>query len=73
MRMIRYYAYARNASGRPERMLVTRHMGARPGECLRMVSEWTGHVYRSDREAQRDLTALNCTNPDPAVVGVFEA
>jgi hypothetical protein len=52
--MIRYYAKAMNARGKIEQMLVTKEQG-KP-----TVPQWTGKIYKSDREADADLTALNC-------------
>lgn len=50
---ITYYAKALNKAGKIEQMLVSKE----PGKVS--VPQWTGKVYRSDREADRDLTALN--------------
>ena len=52
--MITYYAKALNAAGQVEQMLVTKE----PGKVS--VPQWTGKIYRNDREADRDLIALNC-------------
>lgn len=51
--MITFYAKALNARGKIEQMLVTKEPG-KPTQ-----PSWTGKIYKSDREADRDITALN--------------
>ena len=53
MKTITFYAKALNAKGKVEQMLVTKEPG-KPTQ-----SQWTGVVYKNDREADRDITALN--------------
>lgn len=50
---IAFYAKALNARGRIEQILVTKEPG-KPTQ-----PQWTGKIYKSDREADRDITALN--------------
>ena len=50
---IRYYAKARNPRGKIEQLLVTKVPGQPTSQ------QWTGTVYRNDREADADLLALN--------------
>lgn len=49
-----YYAFARNPKGQVAQLLVTRA----PGQ--RMSQQWTGVVYRTEREALADMARLNC-------------
>lgn len=51
--MITFYAKALNSRGQIEQMLVTKE----PGKTT--VPQWTGKVYRTERDADRDITALN--------------
>lgn len=51
--MITFYAKAVNAKGKIEQIFVTKEPG-KPTQ-----PQWTGKVYKSDREADRDITALN--------------
>ena len=51
--MITFYAKARNAKGKIEQILVTKEPGKPTSP------QWTGKIYKSDREADADLTALN--------------
>jgi hypothetical protein len=54
MRRITYYAMALNDDGRVAQFFVVRENG-------RQVSlSWTGVVYHDEREADRDITRLNC-------------
>jgi len=50
-----YWAYARKPDGRIYRVLVTVEA---PGAATR--SEWTDHVYASERAAARDVERHNC-------------
>jgi hypothetical protein len=50
---IHFYAKGLNDQGKIEQILVTKQSG-KP-----TVPQWTGHIYRNDREADRDITALN--------------
>lgn len=50
---IHFYAKALNASGKIEQILVTKQ----PGKPT--VPQWTGHIYATDAEADRDITKLN--------------
>jgi hypothetical protein len=59
MKTITYYAAALNPAGKIAQLLVTREMAA-PGVCLAKKQEWTGVVYKTQREAMADLTRLNC-------------
>jgi hypothetical protein len=52
MEGIKYYAVARNTTGKLEQLLVTRSEKERK-------QEWTGKTYRSMREATADLAMLN--------------
>jgi hypothetical protein len=54
-KIIRYYAAAVNAKGQIEQVLVV----VVPGDKTRQ--EWTGHIYKSNREASRELERLNST------------
>jgi hypothetical protein len=56
---ITYYACALTPDGRLGQLQVTRVM-AGVGICASKSQEWTGVVYHTDREAQADLTRLNC-------------
>ena len=50
-----YCACAENADGKIEQLLATRENG-------RQVSQvWTGVLYRSMAEADRDMVRLNCS------------
>ena len=51
--MITFYAKAVNARGKIEQMLVTKEPG-KPTQ-----PQWTGRVYSSNAEADRDLIRLN--------------
>ena len=50
---IQFYGKALNASGKIEQLLVTKVPG------MPMTQAWTGKVYKSDRAADADVTALN--------------
>lgn len=50
---MQFYGKALNAKGRIAQVLVTKE----PGKPMRQ--EFTGKIYRSDREADHDLVALN--------------
>ena len=52
--MVTYYAKARNVHGKIEQLLVTKE----PGKAT--VPQWTGRIYKSDREADVELAKLNC-------------
>jgi hypothetical protein len=52
---ITYYAKAKNVRGKIEQVLVTKEAG-KPS-----VPQWTGKIYKSDREADADLVRLNCS------------
>ncbi len=54
MRTITYYAIARTPVGKIGQLFVTRE----PGHPMRQ--EWTGVVYKTMTEANRDLERLNC-------------
>lgn len=53
MMAISYYGKALNARGQIEQVFVTKE----PGKPT--LPRWTGKTYRSDKEADRDITALN--------------
>jgi hypothetical protein len=53
-----YYAAARTPAGRIGQLRVTRDMVA-PGVCASKRQEWTGVVYRTQREAIVNVTRLN--------------
>ncbi|MBZ5639172.1 MAG: hypothetical protein LAO51_10535 [Acidobacteriia bacterium] len=56
---ITFYAKALNPVGRVGQLLITRDHGP-DGRLISKTHEWTGIVYRDDREADRDITRLNC-------------
>lgn len=51
---ITFYGAAKNAQGKIEQLLVT----VVPGQ--KSSQEWTGRIYRTQREAGADLERLNC-------------
>jgi hypothetical protein len=52
MREITYYGYATNPRGKFEQMLIRRSAAGKS-------ADWTGVVYRSEREALADVARLN--------------
>jgi hypothetical protein len=50
---IQYFAVALNAERKIGQLLVTRENG-------KTCQEWTGKVYRSQRDAMADIEWLNC-------------
>jgi hypothetical protein len=59
MKTITYYAAAINPQGKIGQLRVTRVMAA-PGVKVEGRQEWTGVVYRTQRDAVTDITRLNC-------------
>lgn len=55
MKTIKYFACALNDDGKIGQLLVIRKLGKHVG------ATWTGKVYRDMRDANSDLTRLNCT------------
>jgi len=51
MRLITYYAFAKNSDGKIEQLFVKR--GRENSQ------EWTGKIYKSVKEAEQDMINLN--------------
>ena len=54
MKLITYYAFAKNDDGKIEQLFVTRGNGQAKRQ------EWTGKIYKSIKEAEEDMERLNC-------------
>jgi hypothetical protein len=55
---IKYFAYAVNAQGKIEQLLIVRKNG-------KQVSQvWQGKTYLTTEEANRDMIRLNCSNKE---------
>jgi len=54
MKRITYFAFAKNDKGKIEQLLVTRGNGKSKRQ------EWTGKVYKTIKEAEKDMIDLNC-------------
>jgi len=52
---IRYYAFAENVVGELEQIIV-----ARANQKL-ISQHWTGKIYKSIKEANKDMISLNCS------------
>jgi len=57
VKTIRYYAYARNQWKQIEQLLIQRFIVK--GKLIKLQN-WTGKVYKSIEEANRDIIKLNC-------------
>ena len=57
MARITYFGYARNAEGKVEQVRVTTD-----GPHARTRQEWTGVIYKNDREAARDIERIHATH-----------
>jgi len=65
MKTITYFAAALDPSGRIGQLLVTRVVDDL-GNLVSKRQDWTGVVYRTQREMVADLTERNCErNPVP--------
>ena len=51
---ITYFAFAKNRTGKLEQLRVMRPYG------LPKIQTWTGKIYKSIKEAEADMTLLNC-------------
>ena len=54
MKRITYYAFAKNKNGQIEQLEVIRPKG------LPMIQVWTGKIYKSLKDAEKDMLKLNC-------------
>ena len=54
MRKITYFAFAKNKKGQIEQLRVVRPVG------LPMIQSWTGKIYKTVKEAEKDMIDLNC-------------
>ena len=51
---ITYFAFAKNRQGKIEQLRVMRPSG------LPKMQTWTGKIYKSIKEAEKDMLKLNC-------------